>query len=487
MPYNHGISVLENPTSIEQPLESFSAVQVVFGTAPVNLVSNTESIVNKPVLLRTLEQAKEKFGYSKDFKKFTLCEAMYTSFELFKVAPVVFVNILDPKIHKKTVPDSIVAITNRIAVIQEEGILLDKVVVKDSAGATTHVKGTDYIAAFNDAGHVVITILTGGAITPGTTSVNVAYEQLDSSLVTPAEIIGGYDASTNSFSGLELIKTIYPSLNVVPNILLAPGYTHLPEVAAILVAKSYKINGSFNATNVLDLVGKTKEEALVFKEDNYYTDKSSMTCWPKPKIKGKILNYSTLVAAAYARRNAEDEGISYRSASNTKIAISGMVNDEGQEVFLDQVEANVLNAKGIVTAINMNGWRIWGNNTAAFDADLPLIADPKDRFIAVRRMFDWWGNSFVQNFFDSLDGPISYRLIESIVDDENVRSNGYQARGVIAGAKIEFRQADNPLNDILSGNIKFIQKAAFWTPLEQIENVLEFDPSILAATLAGGE
>ncbi|MER2169034.1 MAG: phage tail sheath family protein [Psychrobacillus psychrodurans] len=483
--YNHGITIQENPTSIEQPVETLSAVQVVYGTAPVNLVKDSPSKVNKPILLRSLDEAKQHFGYSNDFKKFTLCEAMYVNFEVLKVSPVVFVNVLDPEVHKKDVPDASITITNKTGVISEEGVILDSLVVKDSAGTTTLVKNTDYIAGFNDDGEVLISILS--TTNPGTNSLKVSYTQLDPTLVTSSEIIGGYDAADNSYSGLELTKTIFPTLNVVPNILLAPGFSHIPEVAAVLVAKSYKINGSFNATNVLDLIGKTKEEALTFKEDNYYTDKSSIPVWPKAKIGKNVLNYSTVVAAAYARRNAEDEGISYRSASNMKVPISSMVNEDEKEVFLDQVEANVLNAKGIVTAINMRGWRIWGNNTAMFDADIPLIADPKDRFIPVRRMFDWWGNSFILNFFDSLDGPISYRLIESIVDSENIRSNGFQARGVIAGAKIEFRPEDNPINDILSGKIQFIQKVGFFTPTEEITNVLEFDPTILTANLTGGE
>ncbi|MEK3996679.1 phage tail sheath family protein [Psychrobacillus sp. FSL K6-2365] len=484
MPYNHGISILENPTSIEQPVETLSAVQVVFGTAPVNLAADSTSKVDKPILLRSLEEAKKHFGYSNDFKKFTLCEAMFVNFEVLKVSPLVFVNVLDPKIHKKNVSDASITITNKTGVINQEGIILDSLVVKDSTGVTTYVKNTDYIAGFNNDGKVVISILSNTTVI---SSVKVDYDQLDPSMVKESEIIGGYDATDNSYSGLELTKTIFPTLNVVPNILLAPGYSHIPEVAAVLVAKSYKINGCFNATNVIDLSGKTKEEALTFKEDNHFVDKSSISCWPKVKIGKKVINYSTVVASAYARRNADDDGISYRSASNMKVPISSMVNEDGNEVFLDQVEANVLNAKGVVTAINMRGWRIWGNNTAMFDADIPIIADPKDRFIPVRRMFDWWGNSFIQNFFDSLDGPISYRLIESIVDSENIRSNGFQASGVIAGAKIEFRTIDNPINNILSGKIQFIQKVGFFAPAEEIVNVLEFDPTILEASLTGGE
>lgn len=479
--YNHGISVLENPTTLEQPLEALSAVQVVFGTAPINQVNNPT--VNKPILIKSFEEAKRHFGYSDDFNKYTLCEVMHVNFKMFKVSPIVFVNLLDPAVHKKAVPEMSVEVINKMVIIQQDGILLQSISVKDSSSAITYEENMDYVTGFNEEGNVVISILDGGAITA--TTLKVSFDKLDPDAVTSTEVIGGYDAGTNTFSGLELIKTIYPTLNIVPNIILAPGYSDLPEVASVLVAKSYKINGCFNATNVVDLDGKTKEDAIEFKNNNHYMDSSTIACWPKAIVNGKLLNYSTLVAAAYARRNAEDEDIPYRSASNMKIAVNGMVNSDGQEVFLDQVEANVLNAKGIVTAINMNGWRTWGNNTASFDADHSGNSDLKDRFIAVRRMFDWWGNSFIKNFFDRLDGPISHRLIESIVDDENIRANGYQARGIIAGAKIEFKQTENPIGDILNGKIKFIQKVGFFTPAEEIVNVLEFDPTFLSANLGG--
>jgi uncharacterized protein len=77
-------------------------------------------------------------------------------------------------------------------------------------------------------------------------------------------------------------------------------------------------------------------------------------------------------------------------------------------------------------------------------------------------------------------------LIESVVDSENLRANGYKARGQIAGASIEFRKDMNPETDILNGKITFIQKIAAFPPAENIVNILEFDPNILTNALFGG-
>ena len=162
--------------------------------------------------------------------------------------------------------------------------------------------------------------------------------------------------------------------------------------------------------------------------------------------------------------------------------ITGLVLDDGTEVTLDQNQANLLNSQGIITAINVNGWRTWGNNTAAY----PGVTDPKDRWFCCRRFFSWWGNSFIMTYFQKVDDPANYRLIESIVDSENIRGNSYTSQGKCAGAKIVFEEKDNQITDILNGKIKFRQYLAPYTPAEDILNVLEFDPSMLAAAISGG-
>ena len=60
-------------------------------------------------------------------------------------------------------------------------------------------------------------------------------------------------------------------------------------------------------------------------------------------------------------------------------------------------------------------------------------------------------------------------------------------QGKCAGARMVYVQEDNPEEDILNGKVQFRQYLAPYTPAEDILNVLEFDPSMLAAALSGGE
>ena len=80
-----------------------------------------------------------------------------------------------------------------------------------------------------------------------------------------------------------------------------------------------------------------------------------------------------------------------------------------------------------------------------------------------------------------VDNPANYRLIESIVDSENVRGNSLVSQGKCAGIKMVYSKDDNPIGNVIDGKIVFRQ----YTPAEDILNVLEFDPDMIEAALGG--
>ena len=66
MAYKHGIEVTEKATSVRSPLSTRYGVQVIFGTAPVNLAKDPAATVNRPIKADTFEEAQEALGYSED-------------------------------------------------------------------------------------------------------------------------------------------------------------------------------------------------------------------------------------------------------------------------------------------------------------------------------------------------------------------------------------------------------------------------------------
>lgn len=484
MAYQHGVRVLEQATGVVAPIEGTAGLQVVFGTAPVNLAADPYAVTNKPVIAYSWSEAVSQLGYSKDYAKYTLCESMYASFKLLGVAPVIFVNVLDPKVHKKDNEAATVKVENLQAVVEVPGILLDTVKVSVSGGDDLTVD-TDYILGFNDDGHLVITLLASGT-GAAATDLSVQSTSIDPTAVDADDIIGA--SATGEEKGLEVLRQVYPKTGMTPGLIIAPGWSQNPDVGIVLAAKCEEINGYFTCEGFVD-IDSSEDGCTAYtdlkeaKEDAGITSPHIMALWPCVAVGSQIFHYSAVMAALTAYIDANNDDVPSLSPSNKLVGITGTVLEDGTEVVLDQVQANTVNSFGITTAINVNGWRTWGNNTAAY----PATTDPKDRWFCCRRFFSWWGNSFILTYFQKVDDPMNTRLIESVVDSENIRGNAYVSAGKCAAAYIECNEAENPVTDILNGKITFHQHLAPYVPAEDILNILEFDTDALQSALIGGE
>lgn len=480
MAYKHGVYVSENATSLTAPVTGNAGLQVVVGTAPVNTVADPAAAVNKPVLVNSYAEAVAAVGYSDDFA-YTLCQAISAAFQVIGCGPLVLINVLDPAKHTTAVTEKTVQVNNKIAVVEEKGMLLDGLTVKGDASAVLKA-GEDYTASFDDEGNLMIALI--GSKTA--TTLTVSGKKLDPGKVTAADIVGGVDPATGKVSGLEVVQQVYPKLGMTPGILLAPGWSKDATVAAALQAKTTGINGSFRCICVCDVDSgtsgakvytdvKTKKEASGLNGANCYA------VWPCAKVGTKVYSGSAIVAAEMAYQDASNDDVPNMSVDNKAVAISAACLADGTEVYLDQEQANVLNGAGVGTFLNLNGWRCWGSNTAAY----PGNTDHKDRWINIRRFMNWAANTFILTYTPKIGQVMNRRLIESIVDSENIRGNSFVSRGICAAYSIAFMDADNPTTDLLNGKIVFRQSMTPFTPAEEIDDVIEFDPDALADALGG--
>ncbi len=477
--YYHGVRVVEEGTDIAPPIAG-TGIQVIVGTAPVNLAENPKAAVNVPVLCNNLEEAETKLGYSKDFNSYTLCQSMYASFIMYGVAPVVFINVLDPDKHKKQNLEKEYSVVNGQAVIEAGGVLKNSVVVKN--GDTKLEADTDYLLTFNADENLVITLISEQAA--GLSSITVASDSIDPSKVTAEDIIGGYDVKTGQESGLEAIRQVYPRTGMTPSLILAPGWSHKPEVGAVMMTKCECINGVFTAECLLDLdTSKTKlyTDVPQLKEDSGYQDRHALVLWPKVQADGVQMYYSAVYGAMVAYTDASNDNVPSLYLSNKSLYIDNAVLEDGTEIFMDREQANTLNGEGIVTVISEGNWFSWGNNTSVY----PKSEDTKDRWIACRRMFTWMSNRLITIYHDKVDSPANYRLIESVCDSENIRLNSYVADGKLAGGRIEYNEKENSVENVLSGQVVFHIYMAVFTPAEDIVFILKFDPALLADSLSG--
>ncbi|MCL1903988.1 MAG: phage tail protein [Oscillospiraceae bacterium] len=475
----HGVRTVREPSPMNSPFTVTSGITFVVGTAPIHTVGS--DLVNEPIRARNWGEAERVFGYSEDWKKYDICEVMFSHFRLYNASPVVFVNVLDPTKHKKSTPAKAFPITGGRVRLPFEAL-------KSTVKATSYVLGTDYELFYND-GALVLEILEGGGITAGLTELTIGFDEVDPSMVTAADIIGGLDLATNERRGLEVIEAVFPKYGILPDICICPNHSSNPEVAAVMAAKMENYNSVFNGKALIDVDTEAVtfyEDVPDWKDDNGITGKSQVLCFPLVQNGTRTFRMSTHMAGLMAVVDVRNDSIPCESPSNKQLLIDSVVIADGSEVLLSLQQANYLNANGITTALNFNGeFRLWGNYTAVF----PNSNDPEEYFLYASRMFDWVSNTVILTHWDRVDGMLTERIIESIVDTLNIWFNGLVTNQRLIGGRAEFPSELNSVDEFRTGKITF---KLYITPpgiAQEIVNVLTFDPSYIESMLArlGGQ
>lgn len=475
MAYKHGIYTEEIPTALVTMTETDAGLIVAVGTAPLHLATDPQ--VNKPVLCYTYAEAVAAMGYSADWKNYTLCEVIKQHFAYYNMAPIVLINVLDPAKHKNHVADENVTITAK-QIKLDKAIMLDTLKVSASAAGPALVEDTDYIVAYADE-KLVITVVDGGAL-DSAADAYITYDELTPATVDKDDIIGGIDIPTGNAEGMELIDEIFPRFGLVPGILISPGFSDNPAVAAVMSAKIVGMCGHFNAIAITDIptdTVNTYTKASQWKNDNSIVDKNVIACWPMLKLDDEISHMSTHLASLINKTDSEHGDIPYYAPSNKTFKTNGTCLKDGTEVFLNNAQAAYLNGQGIHTSLNfIGGWKSWGVQTTAY----PSNTDVKDNQIVNRRMFNWVGNTLITSFWAKIDDPANKRLIQTIVDSAGIWLNGLVSRGALLGARVEFRDDENTKTDLMDGKLRF---HVYMTPpaaAREIDFMQEYDPDYIS-------
>lgn len=389
-------------------------VMTTVSAPTVAIGTATKSTTGTPKLIHSMSEFETEFGFTSDFDANTLEEVAYCFFTLFNVRPVIFIRV-------------------------------------DKAAGATAVTKADILAA------------------------------------------------------IPIIEQIYPRLGMIPGNIIAPKFSAIPEVALALAAKAKNINGIFRAfaladidlpTTLLSNENPTADRAVddkaiargnflgddatsptdytlinAYKNNNSLTDEFLALCWPRIGFGENTYWLSTQAAALTTLIDANNGQIPYESPSNKLIRADRSLVKAGGAVFLAYDAANVLNSQGVVTAMNFSSWRLWGNRTSIY----PTSDDPKDSFIACRRMMNWLQNTLAINYFSRIDSPLNRRLVDTIVDEINLFLSGLTSQGVLLGGRIAFLEEDNPVTDLADGKMVFRIYVGLVTPARSIELRLAFD------------
>ena len=458
--YLHGAYGEINAVGNRVSDESLSAI-VCIGTAPVHTVEGGASNVNVPILINNIAEARKYLGYSDDWASYTLCEAMHVFFENKGVGPLVFINVLDPATHRASDPGSVSKTpeNGRVTIASAESIILDTVVVK--AGNTAKVKGTDYTIAYNpDKKTIVITEVTSGSL--GTAALTITYSTINAAAVTDAVVIGSSDGLGLN-TGVFAVKDVYQVTGYIPAYLLAPGFSSHPAVHSALYQNSVKINGHWDAYMFVDMpivnegTAITLDTAATYKSANGYNKENETVYFPLASgVDGQKYHLSVLAAANFQELLIAQDGIPYRTASNTACSlIENLYLGEAYagRIFDDSIINEKLNKNGIASAAYVGGrWAIWGAHSADYNQDNATQINVAE---TNRMMLYYISNDFQDRRTLDVDQPLTPNDIKSIVSEEQTRLDALLAVGALTYGEVMLNSSAQARADILNGDWQF--------------------------------
>lgn len=448
--YKHG-TYGEFAETVARPTTQAGTIAVYVGTAPVNLVRGYADYVNSPVYLADFNAVKRYMGYSDDWETFTLCEAFKAHFDNINgnVGPIVAINILDPETHKKAMETTTpLTFINKRATINGDTIILDTLVLADK------VEGADFTIDYDFTKKQ--TIITDIGAVPISEPVQATYFEVETTSITEDDIIGGV-TSGGVYTGLGCVGLIYPELNLITNVIAAPGWSENKKVYEAMISAGTKINGHWDAFVVADLPitdTDTIERAISWKEENGYTNERSKVCWPKTMdISGRIFHISTLCVWTMLSVDESHSGIPMESPSNKTIFTAKQYfGVSSKNRGFDQSRANELNAAGITTAVYWGArWVLWGPHTAAYK--FGSVTDQRVIFDNSLRMMMYISNSFQQEHAIEIDEPMTRAMADTIKNREQEKADALVAIGALIGTpSVTFDETKNSTAELVEGN-----------------------------------
>lgn len=481
MSLTHGVNVNILPTKVVPPVNVSNSIPFIVGTAPV--VKAAEASLNSVQLITNKADYVRYFGDTLDIGNYTLAEAAKAAFDVLNVSPLLMVNVLDPSVHKTDVPATPFVVDTKGKVKIDTLVDKSTVSVTGSGGSPTYTPETDYVTSFVDD-DLILTIITSGGISNGDT-VDIAYSKLDPTAVAGSDIIGTVNVNGEG-SGLQLIDETKSKTGIAPQQIIVPKYNIDDTVRAAMIAASTDISGLYSAQVVADIpsdsLTNTLQKALTWKSDKGISLSNVNLLWPRAAVGDDIYHASTIYAMQRMAINGDSfQTLPYKSVSNKAIPITSASLDDGTAIFYNIAQANLLNDQGVITLLNQNGWRFFGNATSAY----PGSTDPVDRFTSISEFNHSFRTSLIDTYFQFVDDGINQALIGTINASLNDQLIALANNGAIVAGEAVLLTEDNTTTQLLNAQLTFRANIAYNVPAEQINFNVQFDTDALASALGG--
>ncbi|MEK0158694.1 phage tail sheath subtilisin-like domain-containing protein [Pseudoalteromonas piscicida] len=264
---------------------------------------------------------------------------------------------------------------------------------------------------------------------------------------TQSNVIGGVDATTQQYTGLQALRAAKSSLGVKPRILIAPGFDHIEAVITEMVSIADKLRAMVYAS------GPDTSDADAITLRNKFGSKRLYLCDPWVRVwdtasNGEISQPNSARIAGVRAKVDNEQGF-WCSISNK--LINGMVGTTRAIDFeLGDVasRANLLNKEHVGTIINEKGYRVWGPRNCS--------ADPKWVYECVARTADIINDSLLAAHLWAVDMGISGETyFNEIVEGVNAFLRDLKAKGAIVNGECWADPELNTPSQIAQGKTYF--------------------------------
>ena len=231
-----------------------------------------------------------------------------------------------------------------------------------------------------------------------------------------------------------------------------------------MYANSVKINGHWDAYMFVDIpiihnsTAITFDTAYTWNNTNGYTKENETVYYPLAAgIDGQKYHLSVLAAANFQELLVEQDGIPYRSASNTYASlIENLYLGEAylDRVFDDSIINERLNKNGIASAAYVGGrWAIWGAHSADYDQSNATQINVAE---TNRIMLYYISNDFQHRRTLDVDSPLTANDIKRIVSEEQTRLDALKNVGALIYGEVAINASSQAKSDALSGDWSFM-------------------------------
>ncbi len=187
--YLHGVETIEIETGPRPVKAVKSAVIGLIGTAPCGPV-------NQPTLCLSESDAAQ---FGPGLANFTIPQALKAIYD-HGAGTVVVINVLNPAVHKSTIPSETVKVDDNGLIQLKHGAVQTMSIGRSTNAGNAYIKGTDY----------TIDMLTGKITCMGTNlkpgvQAYVNYTYADPTKVTAADIVGAVNTAGDR-TGMKLLQ-----------------------------------------------------------------------------------------------------------------------------------------------------------------------------------------------------------------------------------------------------------------------------------------